>query len=112
MVTKKRTTITKDFGVPRKSINTIAGNIEEMITEQKGDKEKYIYSGKIKEKSNYLYYVSGIGYVTKEGVPAKDTKPKEVKVMKAKPKPAPVVGERVTIVFQNKKQEKKGGDLV
>ena len=28
-VTKKRTTITKDLGVPRKSINEITGNIQE-----------------------------------------------------------------------------------
>jgi len=111
-VTKKRTKITKDLGVPRKSINEITGNIQEMISSLQGGKDKYTYSGKLKEKSNYLYYVSGIGYVTKEGVPAKDNKPKEVKVMKQKPQPARVVKERVTIVIQNKRPEKKGGDLV
>ena len=111
-VTKKRTTITKDLGVPRKSINEITGNIQEKISSLQGGKDKYTYSGKLKEKSNYLYYVSGIGYVTKEGVPAKDNKPKEVKVMKQKPQPARVVKERVTIVIQNKRPEKKGGDLV
>ena len=111
-VTKKRTKITKDLGVPRKSINEITGNIQEMISSLQGGKDKYTYSGKLKEKSNYLYYVSGIGYVTKEGIPAKDNKPKEVKVMKQKPQPARVVKERVTIVIQNKRPEKKGGDLV
>ena len=111
-VTKKRTKITKDLGVPRKSINEITGNIQEIISSLQGGKDKYTYSGKLKEKSNYLYYVSGIGYVTKEGVPAKDNKPKEVKVMKQKPQPARVVKERVTIVIQNKRPEKKGGDLV
>ena len=111
-VTKKRTKITKDLGVPRKSINEITGNIKEMISSLQGGKDKYTYSGKLKEKSNYLYYVSGIGYVTKEGIPAKDNKPKEVKVMKQKPQPARVVKERVTIVIQNKRPEKKGGDLV
>ena len=111
-VTKKRTKITKDLGVPRKSINEITGNIQEMISSLQGGKDKYTYSGKLKEKSNYLYYVSGIGYVTKEGVPAKDNKPKEVKVMKQKPQPARAVKERVTIVIQNKRPEKKGGDLV
>jgi len=111
-VTKKRTKITKDLGVPRKSINEITGNIQEMISSLQGGKDKYTYSGKLKEKSNYLYYVSGIGYVTKEGVPAKDNKPKEVKVMKQKPQPARVVKERVIIVIQNKRPEKKGGDLV
>ena len=64
-------------------------------------------AGKLKEKSNYLYYVSGIGYVTKEGVPSKDNKPKEVKVMKQKPQPTRQVKERVTIVIQNKRPEKK-----
>lgn len=111
-VTKKRTKITKDLGVPRKSIHEITGNIQEMISSLQGGKDKYTYSGKLKEKSNYLYYVSGIGYVTKEGIPAKDNKPKEVKVMKQKPQPARVVKERVTIVIQNKRPEKKGGDLV
>jgi len=111
-VTKKRTKITKNLGVPRKSINEITGNIQEMISSLQGGKDKYTYSGKLKEKSNYLYYVSGIGYVTKEGIPAKDNKPKEVKVMKQKPQPARVVKERVTIVIQNKRPEKKGGDLV
>ena len=111
-VTKKKTAITKGFGVPRNSINDITGNIQEKISTLQGGKDKYTYSGKLKEKSNYLYYVSGIGYVTKEGVPARDNKPKEVKVMKAKPKPTRVVGERVTIVIQNKRPEKKGGDLV
>ena len=111
-VTKKRTKITKDLGVPRKSINEITGNIQEMISSLQGGKDKYTYSGKLKEKSNYLYYVSGIGYVTKEGIPAKDNKPKEIKVMKQKPQPARVVKERVIIVIQNKRPEKKGGDLV
>ena len=111
-VTKKRTTITKDLGVPRKSINEITGNIQEKISSLQGGKDKYTYSGKLKEKSNYLYYVSGIGYVTKEGVPAKDNKPKEVKVMKQKLQPTRQVKERVTIVIQNKRPEKKGGDLV
>ena len=111
-MTTKRTTITKDLGVPRKSVGTLTGNIQEKISSQQGGKEKYTYSGKLKEKSNYLYYVSGIGYVTKEGVPAKDNKPKEVKVLKEKPKPTRAVGERVTIVIQNKRPEKQGGDLV
>ena len=111
-MTTKRTTITKDLGVPRKSEGILTGNIQEKISSQQGGKEKYTYSGKLKEKSNYLYYVSGIGYVTKEGVPAKDNKPKEVKVLKEKPKPTRAVGERVTIVIQNKRPEKQGGDLV
>ena len=83
-----------------------------MLAATQGEKEKYVYSGKLKEKTNYLYYVSGIGYVTKEGVPVKDNKPKEIKEIKAKPKPTRVVGERVTIVIQNKKPERKKGELV
>ena len=110
-VTKKTATITKGFGVPKNSKNATTSNIQENISSQ-GGKDKYSYAGKLKEKSNYLYYVSGIGYVTKEGVPAKDNKPKEVKVMKPKPEPARVVRERVTIVIQNKRPEKKGGDLI
>lgn len=37
--------------------------------------------------------------VKKEGIPSKDNKPKELKVMKPKPQPARVVKERVTIVI-------------
>ena len=108
----KRATLKKNLGVPRKSISTITGNIQEMLAAKQGEKEKYVYSGKLKEKSNYLYYVSGVGYVTKEGIPVKDNKPREIKVTKPKPKPTRVVGERVTIVIQNTKTPKKGGDLV
>ena len=28
-------------------------------------KQKYSYSGKVSEKNNYVYYVSGVGYVSK-----------------------------------------------
>ena len=111
-VTKKKKTLKKNLGIPRKSIHEITGSVQEMLAATQGEKEKYVYSGKLKEKTNYLYYVSGIGYVTKEGVPVKDNKPKEIKEIKAKPKPTRVVGERVTIVIQNKKPERKKGELV
>jgi hypothetical protein len=72
-----------------------------------------MYSGKLKEKENYLYYVSGIGYVNKDGVPTKpDNKPKEIKVLSNKPKPVREVGQRVTIILQNTRPERKGGELV
>ena len=112
-VTQKKITIQKDLGLPKKSIASIPPpKIHETLAAKEGQKEKYTYAGKVKEKDNYLYYVSGIGYVTKEGLPAKDNKPKEVKVTKPQPKPARIVGERRTIIIQNTRQEKKGGDLV
>lgn len=58
-VTKKRTTIAKGFGVPKNSINTITGNIQKIISALQGGKDKYTYSGNLKEKLNYLYYVPG-----------------------------------------------------
>ena len=112
-VTQKRSTIVGDLGIPRQSKEFLQPpNIKEILAAKEGLKEKYAYSGKVKEKENYLYYVSGIGYVTKDGLPAKDNKPKEIKATKTQPKPARVVGERVTIVIQNKKKEREGGDLV
>ena len=83
----KRNTIITNFGVPRKSTSGIMGNIKEIVASVSGSKEKHEYSGKLKEKENYLYYVSGIGYVNKDGVPTKpDTKPMEIKVLSNKPK--------------------------
>lgn len=111
--TTKRSRIQKDLGIPRNSINTINGGIQEFIDSVEGKKEKIVYKGKLKEKSNYLYYVSGIGYVDKDGVPAKkDNKPKEIVVTKKKPKPVREVGKRVTITIQNVRPERKGGELI
>ena len=52
------------------------------------NKEKFTYSGRIKEKNNYVYYVSGIGYVSKNDENKNNNqKKKEIKVVKNKPKP-------------------------
>ena len=110
VVTKKMTTFQKDFGVPKKSLNSINPHIKEIPLSKTGQKEKYMYAGKLKEKDNYLYYVSGIGYVNKDGVPVKqDNKPKEIKVISNKPKPTREVGQRVTITIQNTRPERKCG---
>ena len=104
----KKATISKNYGVPRNSVGSIQPQIKETVA-----KEKYTYSGKLKEKENYLYYVSGIGYVNKDGVPTKpDNKPKEIKVLSNKPKPTRKVGERVTITLYNTRPERKGGKLI
>ena len=109
----KRNTIITNFGVPRKSTSGIMGNIKEIVASVSGSKEKHEYSGKLKEKENYLYYVSGIGYVNKDGVPTKpDTKPMEIKVLSNKPKPTRKIEGRVTITIQNTRPERKGGDPV
>ena len=109
----KKTAITKNFGVPRHSVGSIKPQIKETVAEIKGHKEKFMYSGKLKEKENYLYYVSGIGYVNKDGVPTKpDNKPKEIKVLSNKPKPMRKVEERVTITLQSTRPERKGGELL
>ena len=49
--------------------------------------QKYEYGSKLKEKRNYVYYVSGVGYVTQNEEPKKVTIPKIVE----KPKPKPVL---------------------
>lgn len=109
----KKIEISKNLGIPRQSVGSIQPLIKETVAEVKGQKEKYVYSGKLKEKQNYLYYVSGIGYVNKDGVPTKpDNKPKEIKVLSNKPKPMRKVGERVTITLQNTRPERKGGELI
>ena len=113
VVTKTKTKFEKDYGVPRKSLGTISPHIKEMAISKQGTKEKYMYAGKLKEKENYLYYVSGIGYVNKDGVPVKqDNKPKEIKLLSNKPKPTREVGQRVTITLQNTRPERKGGELI
>ena len=109
----KKTEITQNFGIPRHSVDNIQPNIKKTVAKITDRKEKYMYSGKLKEKENYLYYVSGIGYVNKDGVPTKpDNKPKEIKVLSNKPKPVREVGQRVTIILQNTRPERKGGELV
>ena len=109
----KKTEITENFGIPRHSVDNIQPNIKKTVAKITDRKEKYMYSGKLKEKENYLYYVSGIGYVNKDGVPTKpDNKPKEIKVLSNKPKPVREVGQRVTIILQNTRPERKGGELV
>ena len=109
----KKIEITKNLGIPRHSVGSVKPLIKETVAEVKGHKEKYVYSGKLKEKENYLYYVSGIGYVNKDGVPTKpDNKPKEIKVLSNKPKPTRKIEGRVTITLQNTRPERKGGDLI
>ena len=109
----KKTEITENYGIPRHSVDNIQPNIKKTVAKITDRKEKYMYSGKLKEKENYLYYVSGIGYVNKDGVPTKpDNKPKEIKVLSNKPKPVREVGQRVTIILQNTRPERKGGELV
>ena len=78
-------------------------------------KDQYSYAGKVKEKSNYMYYVSGIGYVTKEEADEANQAKKENRVYQSKSKsvPKPIIrNERVTITIQSKRAEKKEGKLV
>lgn len=104
--------INKDYGLP-KSKNMALGQIKETRSASTGQKDKFSYAGKLKEKQNYLYYVSGIGFVDKDGKQVKqDNKPKETKVIKNPPKPTRPIGPRITITIQNKRPERKGGELV
>ena len=56
---------------------TMKKQVEESLkedTRSASQSEKYEYSSKLREKKNYVYYVSGVGYVTKE----EEEKPKPV----------------------------------
>ena len=45
--------------------------VKETRSFSSGNKEKYTFAGTVKEKDNYVYYVSGVGYVSKDGEPVK-----------------------------------------
>ena len=68
-----------------------------------GNKEKFTYAGTVKEKQNYVYYVSGIGYVTKDGA----EKAKQER-QKSKPVPQPILrNERNVIKIITKRKYNK-----
>ena len=61
-------------------------------------KQKYSFGGRIREKNNYVYYVSGIGYVNKNGESQNAKREKNVIKIKQRPKP---------IVKQSKEDKKE-----
>ena len=82
--------------------------VKQTRSQSTGNKDKFSYSGTVKEKENYMYYVSGVGYVTKEGA-----KKAEQEKAKSKPKPQPIMrSERTTIRIVMSKPEKKTGEKV
>ena len=62
------------------------------------NKQKYSFGGRIREKNNYVYYVSGIGYVNKNGEYKQEKREKNVIKINQRPKP---------IVMQSNKGEKE-----
>ena len=81
-----------------------AGVVKSTRSLSSGNKEKFTYAGTVKEKQNYVYYVSGIGYVTKDGAEkAKQERPK------SKPVPQPILrNERNVIKIITKRKERTG----
>ena len=78
----------------------------------KEQKDQYSYAGKVKETPNYMYYVSGIGYVTKEEADEANRIKKEKKAYQSKSVPKPIIRhERIYIIIETKRPEKKGGKL-
>ena len=76
-------------------------------------KDQYSYAGKVKETQNYMYYVSGIGYVTKEEADEANRIKKEKKAYQSKSVPKPIIRhDRIYIIIETKRPEKKGGKLV
>ena len=75
--------------------------MKETRSESYGNKEKYTFAGTVKEKDNYLYYVSGVGYVNKEGEP--------IKKERAVSQPKPIIkDEREEIKIETKRIEEQG----
>ena len=64
-------------------------------------KQKFSFAEKVKEKNNYIYYVSGVGYVNKN----EDNKNSKnvIKVNNPPPKPNPKPKERISIKIQQTK---------
>lgn len=62
------------------------------------NKQKYSFGGRIREKNNYVYYVSGIGYVNKNGENKQEKRQKNVIKIGQRPKP---------IVMQSNEGEKE-----
>ena len=60
-------------------------------TYSSGNQDKYSFAGTLKEKDNYTYYVSGIGYVNKDGEPLDKSKAALMKKSKTVPKPVVTV---------------------
>ena len=75
-----------------------------------GNKEKYTFGGTVKEKDNYMYYVSGVGYVNKNGEPVK----REVKETKttirsvSQPSSSMIRDERNSIKIETRRTDEKG----
>ena len=61
-------------------------------------KQKYSFGGRVREKNNYVYYVSGVGYVNKNGDNQQEKREKNVIKINQRPKP---------IVIQSKEDEKE-----
>ena len=66
-------------------------------------KDQYSYAGKVKEKNNYMYYISGIGYVTKEEAEEANRIKKERKAYQSKTVPKPIIKhDRIFIIIESK----------
>ena len=68
-------------------------------------KQKYSYSGKVSEKNNYVYYVSGVGYVSKNE--ENKTDKNIIKNKTIKPAPPKTIPKPVSKPNQIKIQQKK-----
>ena len=77
-------------------------------------KEKFSYAGTMREKNNYVYYVSGVGFVNKnDDTKNNNQEKKEIKVIKKNPKPPMKPRPRPeTIVISQKKEDTGIKELV
>ena len=91
----------EDKGKTSSLFNKYGPGVKETRSESYGNKEKYTFAGTVKEKDNYLYYVSGVGYVNKEGEP--------IKKERAVSQPKPIIkDEREEIKIETKRIEEQG----
>ena len=96
--TNNNTSYNRDNKIGR--TNSFASN-QRSLNNSYSSKQKFSFAEKVKEKNNYIYYVSGVGYVNKN----EDNKneKKVIKVNNPPPKPKPKPKERISIKIQQTK---------
>ena len=80
--------------------NSISSN-QRSLNNSFSSKQKFSFAEKVREKNNYIYYVSGVGYVNKND--ENKNEKKVIKVNNPPPRPKPKPKERVSIKIQQTK---------
>ena len=74
-----------------------------------GNKDKYTFAGTVKEKDNYMYYASGVGYVNKSGEPIKQEVNETTTIRSVSQSTKPIIrDERTSIKIETVRSDEKG----